>query len=97
MNLNCMSSRAQTMAESHLEAASKVVEETVEKLQVKETKSSAIERSIEETKGNTKQEQAAYLEWLQKRKTRLEAELSTVQNRLAHKKMVLQEYNELHA
>jgi hypothetical protein len=95
MNLNCVNARARTLAESHLEAASKEVEQSFRKLQLKDTKSSTIERSIDEIKQRVASEQAAHLEWLQTRKTRLETELAAIQSELAEKKMLLQERTQL--
>ncbi|TMW56334.1 hypothetical protein Poli38472_006344 [Pythium oligandrum] len=94
MNMNCVNARARSLAEMHLEAASKEAESAFLQLQAKDDKVSDVQQQIADTKATKKDEQKKQLAWLRQRKSRLEQELAAIDDKLTEKRLLLKERTE---
>lgn len=89
--LNCVNARARVAAEWELEEASKKVESTFIRMQVKEEETDQVALAIRDAKAARTAEMQRHLAWLLTQKSQLEQELADVDRSLAEKKLLLQE------
>ena len=90
-NLNCVSARARLQSETQLEAASRQVEKTFNRIQVKEAASETVEEQIAALRLRQVEETQVHLQWLQQRKQRLAQQDQEIDAKLDEMRLLLEE------